>query len=616
MSTANTEELRLYKNTYLYNGSRYQYLLHGDTQTQAYQTFEQWLGTAPYNKPVYYKSISEPITIREYIDDCDKYTYGSITHHNKTYYFFVDGIFTDSYGVTTINYTIDWWTTNWFSINCTKAHLTRKPTKPDYMQQPHTPYYTNVSQSALSNDYCFMATYIPSTDHGTSYISTLILEGNNMSYNLINSGEWYTVLGLAGADIKDCFAVPLFSYSSILAEASHNTLYTAIGTNASEILGDFVTRYQALLPATSDAYYWIINPNTGDYWTAKYDSTEPIITGIKLNVVAGLINQGTAHHFNQEAYFDEIYTYYFSESRKIRYMKERSSILGASSSTSQTYIPADRPALEITTDLESTFDSNEIKRQGIIDWNGNTIWECPYGRTINKFKVTLLKGLSHVLLQFIPYDSTQAELLTGFAFTYDCRHPGLFVDSYQDYVLKNREYDIAMRRIQSEKQEVQAWVSTAENVGFGYAFGQGSGAVASGIGGVIEAVGTRLINELYDPQIQTQYDLRYQRMTDQISLIGDSITNMQIENQLSKYDLTMDTPSQDAMREDITSNGYVCNEFTSQLSQLFTNQTTPYDSNHVVLPVFQADNVVVEGPCNVIGKQQVVRRLQNGVEFI
>ena len=197
-------------------------------------------------------------------------------------------------------------------------------------------------------------------------------------------------------------------------------------------------------------------------------------------------------------------------------------------------------------------------------------------------------------------------MITGNGFVYDCRHPGLFLDSYQDYVLKNRDYDIEMRRIQSERQELQAWVSAAENIGFGAAFGQAQGAAAAGIGGMIEAVGTTFLNQYFDPKIQKATDNRYRLMTDQVSLVGDTITPLFFRSSLYTFTLTMDTDSQTRMTNDITTNGYYSDEITSTL------KTDYFASGRVI----QVDSVVVEGACNVLGKQQVVRRLMNGVEFI
>ena len=69
------------------------------------------------------------------------------------------------------------------------------------------------------------------------------------------------------------------------------------------------------------------------------------------------------------------------------------------------------------------------------------------------------------------------------------------------------------------------------------------------------------------------------------------------------------------MLEDTAYNGYYCDESTNNLQSLFTNSTSTHDG-YTFLPVFKVDSVVVEGACTLAGKQQVVRRLMNGVEFI
>ena len=212
MSTTNTETLKLYKNTKLYNGSRYQFYL--TSRASAFQTF---LGTPGYSKTVTYKSISEPITLNEHIKDCDEYTYGSITNEGKTYYFFVDTITTDAYKQTTITFTIDWWTTNWANINCTKAHLTRKHTKPGYMIQPISNLNQTITQESLTNNFSIWATYIPSGEDAQSFISYIILEGNVSNAIDVELGKWYQNIGISGSDIKDCFIVPFYSYTDLTA---------------------------------------------------------------------------------------------------------------------------------------------------------------------------------------------------------------------------------------------------------------------------------------------------------------------------------------------------------------------------------------------------------------
>lgn len=251
-----------------------------------------------------------------------------------------------------------------------------------------------------------------------------------------------------------------------------------------------------------------------------------------------------------------------------------------------------------------------------MDWNGNLVWECPTDVTVDGFLIKLWFGISHIMLQFTPLvDGKLADSLTGKSFVYDCRHPGLFVDSYQEYVLKNRDYDIAMRQIQSEKEVWSQAAATMEGVGYGYAFGNAKGAIAAGLGGVVETGAKWLINNNYDPKIQQQYDQLYARITDQISLVGDSITNLLYDSPFYKYELIMDDATQNRMKADIETNGFYTDEIVNDLQSQFTNEPKEV-AGFTVNPVFQADNVIVEGACNVVGKQEVVRRLQNGVEFI
>ncbi len=270
-----------------------------------------------------------------------------------------------------------------------------------------------------------------------------------------------------------------------------------------------------------------------------------------------------------------------------------------------------------TKELNVDFTSTESQKEGVMDWNGDLIWECPYNVTVNGFNIVLKMGISHIMLEFTPKDESSriSQFLTGMAFNYDCRHPGLFVDSYQDYVLKNRDYDIAMRQIQSDKEVWTQAGATIEGMGYGTAFGGPIGAVAAGLGGIVETGARWAINSHYNPKIQKQYDKLYARTTDQISLVGDSITGMLYYDPLYKYVLTMDNATQVRMKNDVETNGFYNDETVNNLQSLFKDtKTTVGDYN--INPVFQADNVVIEGACNVIGKQQVVSRLMNGVEFI
>lgn len=598
MSTQNSETLKLYRHTKLYNGSRYKFY-HDN------RDYDVWLGTPGYVKTVYYKSISEPIPIKEFIKDADQYTYGSITNQDKIYYFFVDDISTDAYGQTMINFTIDWWSTNWENINCTKAHISRQNiNKPQYMEQPYTPLNVTYNSQPMGGDRAktgsIMFTYIPSVSPEPSYISLGILDLTEENIAIVQNGYWQQEYRIAGADIKDCFIVPMVRPEDIIRNIDtikHVYEVDTTGVSGSNTAWKLVHAFEEKFPQTQAVGLFSENGRNivQDLSNGKYYALWWTVNTSDLTI--DWHSRELTEPFGNDG-FKKVITKEVMDLSPVWYR------LGYYMTVNDRIV--DKYEFELD-GLNIT--STDKFKMGVQDWNSDSIWECPYGMTITSFRVRVLTGVSHLMLEFIPQGkNNNGEKITGGGFCYDCRHPGLFVDSYKDYVLKNRDYDIQMRKIQSDKQEIGAWMSTAENIGFGFAFGQSKGAAAAGVGGMIEAVSTHFINKIYDPKIQEQYDARYMKMTDQISLVGDSITNVinEINNGLLKiYTITMDEATQQRMDTDIEVNGYYTDEIVSNLNNLF-------DRNVVI----QADNTVVEGACNVIGKQQVVERLMNGVEFI
>ena len=586
MSTTNTETLTLYKHPQLYNGSRY----------KKYQTgidYNNWLNSSSSGKlvkTVYYKSLNEPILLLEDIPILDEYTYGSITAMGKTYYIFIDSASTDQNGRTTINYTIDWWATEWAKATPTKGHITRISTKPNYMEQPFVPYKPNVTSESYIDEFSIFATYIPSNLENDSFISYFIMDGNMKNIGLVEQGYWYQEYAIPGADVKDCFIVPYFKGSDIKDSTSKVWLvYGDPRSSGDDSIGMWINRHFSGAPIDGLA------PYPGDYLFNMYDNAFYLVEWNTTHTGYVFTKQTSRNIDNATVY--EMYT--------------ESNTYQITNSIYMTFLKSNAQRNWSKTKTGVTISSNEVRKMGIYDWNGNTVWECRNDDSVSNFKINLLLGISHVMLEFLPNGANDnSSLLINTGFCYDCRHPGLFVDSYQDYILKNREYDIEMRKIQSEKQIMQAGFSTAENIGFGMAFGGGTGAVASGIGGALEMLGTGIINEIYDPKIQKQYDRKYHRMTDQISLVGDSITNVinsMVNNTgiLRVYTITMDLPSQAIMVADIAANGYFANETSNTIYARFGTGV-----------IIQADNVVVEGTVPLACKHQIVERLNNGVEFI
>lgn len=611
----NQEQLILWKESKLYSGSRYK------VDQGYWQDYDDWLddndtGTK-LTLDIYRQTITEPMKLTQSLPNMDGYTYGKLSNAGKWYYIFIDRVTTDQYGTSTIEYSIDWWATEWTNINCTKAHLTRKPTKPGYMAQPYTPLNVTAQQQYITVNYCIMATYIPSEDNVQSYISTVILEGTTDNLKMVEEGYWYQKLGIAGSDVKDCFIVPVFSISDFRTQANSRTIITIdVSISGSTTSADDIIAFVDWLRAghygydnsktvveNLEDYYtnlYFYNKRDGKYYELEYMTTVPIYNYAFVEITDpsedyNFVRKANSGYLDSD---DDLILYDYLQSK---FTDEGSNFWN---STKQIY---------------ESFTTTETQVQGIIDWNGEIVWDCPYGVTIPGFFVKLNVGLSNIMLEFLPTDTNiLADKNTGKGFTYSCKHPPLFTDSYQEYVLKNRDYDIAMREIQSDKQLWTSVTSMFENIGFGFAFGDSAtahkggggsrlpyGAIAAGVGSLINTIGTFAINSTFDPQIQQQYDNRYRRMTDQVALVGDALTNMYRNRPLYRYSLTMDTATQNRMNDDISMNGYYCDEVTTNLDSYLHRGN-----------VIQADNITVEGAVQLECRYQVVNRLMNGVEFI
>lgn len=598
----NKETLTLWKEPKLYSGSRY--TVDQSHFQSGITDYDDWLtqnskvpNETPLELSVYRQTITEPMKITENLPIMDEYTYGKLTNGDnpsKSYYIFIDRVTTDQYGTSTIEYSIDWWATEWFNITCTKAHLTRKHTRPGYMTQPVSDLNMVASAQKITNIFSIWATYIPSTEKGTSFISYIILDGTLDNLAKVQKGYWYQIFGIPGSDIKDCFIVPYLSYSF----ATGSTFY-CVNTTESDASTLRQKIYDSVnLHYSTYEYPLVIGNYLYDTSSGKY--YECIDNG------GGMVDFSEVSYPGNGTSPDRYYT--------------SSDRFGFTNDFKMYQLNKDSPSTYYyNTVLSESFTSTDLVRQGIIDFNGNLVWECPIGKSVSAFNIRYKFGISHIQLEFtpdleVPNIAYNFTYLNGLGFSYECLHPGLFVDSYQEYIMKNREYDIEMRKIQADKELYKSVFSIAENIGFGAAFGNVQGAVAAGVGGVIETIGTFVVNNTFDPKIQEQYDFRYARITDQVSLVGDSVNSVidVLRNNsdtklgiLSKYTLSANSDSTTRYNKDKAVNGYICDESTDNLQTLFYRGR-----------VLQADNITVEGTVQLDCRYQVVNRLMNGVEFI
>lgn len=160
---------------------------------------------------------------------------------------------------------------------------------------------------------------------------------------------------------------------------------------------------------------------------------------------------------------------------------------------------------------------------GIIDWNGNTIWECPYGVAVDGFSVLLTASARECLIRFSYLDEFGNENI-GKGFTYACRECAIVVDQQVEYTWRERESEVRMRELQSIKQVWTNGSDAIQGAGFGLAFGGKVGALASGMAGALNTFSTAVMNIEMDPKIQATQDLKYERMQDIVSIVGSAIT--------------------------------------------------------------------------------------------
>lgn len=435
--SVNKSQLKLYKNPKLYNGTRYVYY-------QTNRDYDNWLelsSYSTYSQNITYKSLEEDIIINEYIDNCDEYTYGSITLNSTKYYIFIDNVSVDAYRQTRITFSIDWWATKWFAVTCTKANLKRSSVKPEYMAQPFSPLAPVFKiEENLNPGGVILFSYTASLGSGDNKDCMKwgvidLTETNGLQS--IETGAWSKYLGdtITAGDMLGVFIVPIF------------------------MIADFIN--------------------------AGWEKVEADVTWYTTTDI-----MGTSKLPTKFVNFDTV----------------------------------------LKTSDETVY--------GIIDWNGNTIWECPYGVAVSGFKVMLTASARECMLRFMYEDELGNEII-GKGFAYSCRECAIVVDQQVEYTWRERESEIRMRELQSIQQ---VWTNASDAIqgtGFGYAFGDRTGAVAAGLAGALNTFSTAVMNLELNPKIQATQDLKYERMQDLVSIVGSTITPIYNNNISDKQQMVL-----------------------------------------------------------------------------
>lgn len=274
--------------------------------------------------------------------------------------------------------------------------------------------------------------------------------------------------------------------------------------------------------------------------------------------------------------------------------------------------------------LPETYTTDEQNVLFIADWFGNKIYEVPPGVSFKYISIRIDIGTTHCQIHGRLYNDSNPDDVYPYlcennsgGFCYECRHVSLFVDSYTEYVMRQRDYDVESRQIQNEVEFYKGMVSTIEAGGYGSAFGGPAGAVTSILGGLVETFGTAIINDKYAPKLQALEDKKYSLMQDEMSIIGDSLTNLSYaigeETAYAQFkpstmylcSFIMDDASKQRMDNDIAINGYHCDETVDDIDSLISTGT-----------IIQADNVVIEGTISSQYRNDIASRFERGIEFI
>lgn len=548
--TYNRARLRLYKEPKLYNGSRYTKYFASESERDSYFANPDLdLGEIQYN------STDGTINVQRNLGVLLEYSYGILTVMDTDMYIFIDDIQVGYNDVSTIYYSIDYFETARFKFQVTKGHLTRyNGSKPKYMEQPYSALNMDIQVVPLEFEQredgyvfingCFVWSMTKTTGGmETSSLVYGVTSITTQTITLFMNGKWQELFGYADSDIKDCFIVPYLTPADIYTEDSDNNCFEKKTTTVSQ--GVF---------------------------------TVPIV------------------------YYESL--------------------------PDQSFVGVYK-----TIDLQDVYHSTEQQKYYLIDWNGNIVWEAPYFVDFRYLHIVVDIGVTHCNIRgTLSTDPNFNDLLTGVipyinenvgtGFCYECRHVSLFVDSYSEYVMRMRDYDVESRRIQNDVEFYKGLVGTAEAAGYGMAFGGPIGGLTSMVGGLTETIGTGLINNSYAPKIQNLEDKKYALMQDEMSIIGDSLMPLFTLDTCIKYDSTtqkyhlvygslilttisMDESSKNVMNNDISINGYHCDETVSDIDSLIATGT-----------IIQADNVVIEGTISAQYRIDIADRFSRGIEFI
>jgi len=243
----------------------------------------------------------------------------------------------------------------------------------------------------------------------------------------------------------------------------------------------------------------------------------------------------------------------------------------------------------------------------LTDMRGEVIFTPQENRNfgVNK-KIKMTLSLSPTSTCFECYiDGYKDETL----FILPCEPVYIFGDSYNEYFVRQREYDMATRRMNNERQLIDGIMNVGQStIGGGILGGMSDQTKAGLIGGTVLGVASSLgqyaLNNYYAPKEQKLLDDLHKKGKSELLLYGERLASFVYRStDFCIITETWDSESLTRYESDINTNGFVMNYPCLNCSQFYN------------VGVLSGD-FEINGNIPNIWKNQINSRFRNGVRVI
>lgn len=252
-------------------------------------------------------------------------------------------------------------------------------------------------------------------------------------------------------------------------------------------------------------------------------------------------------------------------------------------------------AMTCTHSLTFNFKNTRYKKYKILDNSAVEVWRATDKRKYVSMKAKLNMSYAGASwrCEIVAEDNENPEI-----FTLPLTPIDIISDTWANYYVQRRNYDVQTRQIASQQQLVNGVVGNAIGGGIAGATVNPVGALAGAVGGAIGSViGYATDTAIFNPKIQNATDELYKKASDTLNLVGGGYTWPFL---CGLYTETWDSETQTKNDTAISENGYINDEYGENYN---FQQNGPF-----------AGDIQITGIPRV-ASNQIRQRLVNGVIF-